>query len=52
MVNFHDPVQNIELSYHIDQNLLKKWDIVRKILIKEDSDRVYLVDGRLIPPLN
>ena len=52
MVIFTDPLTNQELSYHIDSHLLKKWDLVRKNLIKEDSDRVYLVDGRFLPSLN
>lgn len=47
MVDFHDPIQNITLSYHIDKNLRKKWDKLRDgKLKKSDEDRCYLVDGR------
>lgn len=46
MVTFPDEIRNEVLSYHIDKNLIPKWDKVRATLVKEDSDRVYLVDGR------
>ncbi len=47
MVNFYDPIQKIELSYHLDKKLLEKWDKIREgKLIKKDEDRVYIVDGR------
>ncbi len=47
MVEFYDPVQKIKLSYHIDKNVLQKWDLIRDGgLEKKDEDRVYIVDGR------
>ena len=47
MAEFYDPVQNITLSYHIDNNLKVKWDKLKDgRLAKTDEDRVYLVDGR------
>lgn len=47
MVEFFDPVQNINLSYHIDNNIRIKWDKLKDgRLVKNDDDRVYLVDGR------
>ena len=47
MVDFYDPVQNVNLSYHIDKNILDKWDKLKDgRLIKKYEDRVYLVDGR------
>ena len=47
MVEFYDPIQQIQLSYFIDKKILEKWDKIRgKELIKKDEDRVYLVDGR------
>lgn len=47
MVQFHDPIQNKELSYHIDPIIKTKWDKLKDgRLIKQDQDRVYLVDGR------
>lgn len=47
MVHFYDPVQSIELSYHVDEHLKVKWDKLNDgRLIKKDEDRVYLVDGR------
>ncbi len=47
MVSFFDPIQNIELSYHIDKNLKDKWDkLTDGSWVKKDEDRVYIVDGR------
>lgn len=47
MVQFYDPIQQKELSYFIDKKILEKWDkISGDKLIKQDEDRVYLVDGR------
>ena len=47
MVEFFDEVTKQNISYHIDNNLLKRWDKLRtNRLIKKDEDRVYIVDGR------
>jgi len=51
MVTFFDPIQNKELSYHIERKVKEKWDKIRFIngkskLVKQDDDRVYIVDGR------
>ena len=47
MVEFFDPLTQTNLSYHIDKNLVVKWDKLKDgRLIKKDEDRVYLVDGR------
>lgn len=47
MVEFYDPIIKEKISYHIDKNLKKKWDKLRKgQLRKDDDDRVYIVDGR------
>ncbi len=47
MVEFYDPITKENISYHIDKNLRKKWDKLREgELIKQDDDKVYIVDGR------
>lgn len=47
MVKFFDEEQKTDLTYHIDKNILKRWDKLKNgRLIKQDEDRVYLVDGR------
>ena len=47
MVQFFDPIKNIEISYHVDEKLKIKWDKLRNgILEKKDEDRIYLIDGR------
>lgn len=46
MVEFYDPVEKKNISYHIDKKLVVKWDALRNTLIKKDEDRVYIVDGR------
>lgn len=47
MVEFYDPVEKEQASYHIDKKLLTKWDKLKGgLLKKKDEDRVYIVDGR------
>lgn len=46
MVTIYDPIQKIDLSYHIDTHIIPKWNKIRETLVKEDADRVFLVDGR------
>jgi hypothetical protein len=47
MVEFFDPVSNKEITIHIEDKLLTKWDKIRGGgVIKTNDDRVYLVDGR------
>ena len=47
MVEFYDPINKENISYHIDKNLIKNWDKLRGgVLIKKDDDKVYIVDGR------
>jgi len=47
MVTYTDSITGKELSYHIDKKLKEKWDKIRNgQLIKQDDDRVYIVDGR------
>ncbi len=47
MVEFYDPIIKEKISYHIDKNLRKKWDKLRKGQLKKvDDDKVYIVDGR------
>lgn len=47
MVEFYDPIQKKDISYHIDKNLKRKWDKLRDGQLKKvDDDKVYIVDGR------
>lgn len=47
MVEFFDPIENKNISYHIDSRIKKKWDLLKSgKLIKRDEDRCYIVDGR------
>ena len=47
MVTFFDPIEEKEISYHIDKKLRLKWEKLREgKLSKKDEDRCYLIDGR------
>lgn len=47
MVEFYDPILKKDVSYYIDKKLKRKWDTLREgQLIKQDDDKVYIVDGR------
>ena len=51
MVEFYDPIEKKNISYHIARELIEKWNRIKmrdgkSELIKKDDDRVYLVDGR------
>jgi len=47
MVTFIDPLTKEELSYAISHHLRPKWDSLKDGgLIKQDDDKVYIVDGR------
>lgn len=47
MVEFYDPIQKKDLSYHIPKELTRNWDKIKKgQMVKQDEDKVYIVDGR------
>ena len=47
MVEFYDPITKENKSYYIAKEIRAKWKKVRNgQLVKDDDDRVYIVDGR------
>ena len=46
VVEFLDPLENKNIHYHIDEKLQKKWDKLSKKVVKDNSDRVYVVVGK------
>ena len=46
-MEFYDPIAKKNISYHLDNKLIKMWDLLKSGgLAKLNEDRVYLVDGR------
>ena len=45
MVSFYDPVTNSEISYHLDEKMVKLLTKIKELLTKKDKDYVMIVDG-------
>lgn len=46
ILEFNDPLVNKTISYSISTNLADKWKALKKKVLKENSDRTYIVVGR------
>lgn len=46
LIEMYDPVAKKEISYHLPDLLIPKWRDLGKKIIKENSDRVYVVVGK------
>ena len=45
IVEFHDPIAKIDISYSISKKLIPKWSTHKEMVVEKNRDRVYVVAG-------